>query len=389
MTKCQIVPDSLTPRTITELGLDPARWSHVLDLCRTMVDNATVPALAIDFVRRDCGLEEPLLFGRQRLEDVPGTIRDDAIFLVASLTKPFVAMAVMMLVEQGQIALNERVRDLIPEMDATPNRPMTVRHLLTHTSGLPDMLPNNRQLREQQGPFEKFLEGTLAVTLDFPPGHGVQYQSMGFVLLSEIVFRVSGLRCSEFLRRNVFEPLGMRDTSLGAPDEWFEGESPVVDRIVEVVVPAEQQDQTDWNWNSRYWRQFGAPWGGLLTTPRDLATFAQMMLNNGNAGDLDLFSSATISAATSNQLREFRDVPEADRRARGWGFGWRLNWPAHVASHGDLVSRSAYGHWGATGTMIWIDPDRNSAAVILSTQPFERSGSRLARLSNAIAAAIV
>jgi len=361
----------------------------VLDLCGTMADDATVPALAIDFVRRDSGLEEPLLFGRQRLEDSPGTIRDNAIFLVASLTKPFVAMAVMMLVEQGRIALNERVRDLIPEMDATPKRPMTVRHLLTHTSGLPDMLPHNRQLREQQAPFEKFLEGTLAVTLDFPPGHGVQYQSMGFVLLSEIVFRVSGLRCSDFLRQNIFEPLGMCHTSLGAPDEWFVGESPMVDRIAEVVVPADQQDYPDWNWNSHYWRQFGAPWGGLLTTPRDLSIFAQMMLSGGRRGDVRLFSPATIAAATTNQLHEFREVPEADRRARAWGFGWRMNWPSHVASYGDLLGPRTYGHWGATGTMIWIDPDRDTAAIILSTQPFERSGSHLARLSNAIAAAIV
>lgn len=354
-----------------------------------MSTDGTVPALAVDFVRGDGCLERPLLYGRQLLADESGTIRDDAIFLVASLTKPFVAMATMLLVDQGKLSLNERVRDLIPEMDDTPKRPMTVRHLLTHTSGLPDMLPNNRQLREQQSPFQKFLEGTLAVTLDFSPGYGVQYQSMGFVLLSEMIFRISGLRCSDFLRQKIFEPLGMHDTSLGAPDSWFGSGSPVVDRIVEVAVPEDQQEETDWNWNSRYWRQFGAPWGGLLTTPRDLAKWAVMMLNNGRAGDIDLFSPATIAAATTNQLHDFREVPEADRRARGWGFGWRMNWSAHVASCGDLLSKSAYGHWGATGTMLWIDPERNAAAVILSTQPFEHSGGHLSRLSNAITAAIV
>ncbi|MCA9028501.1 MAG: beta-lactamase family protein [Planctomycetaceae bacterium] len=383
------MPHFPSPRTIQELGLHPERWDRILDLCRTMSTDGTVPALAVDFVRGDGCLERPLLYGRQLLADESGTIRDDAIFLVASLTKPFVAMATMLLVDQGKLSLNERVRDLIPEMDDTPKRPMTVRHLLTHTSGLPDMLPNNRQLREQQSPFQKFLEGTLAVTLDFPPGYGVQYQSMGFVLLSEMIFRISGQRCSDFLRQKIFEPLGMHDTSLGAPDSWFGSGSPVVDRIVEVAVPEDQQEETDWNWNSRYWRQFGAPWGGLLTTPRDLAKWAVMMLNNGRAGDIDLFSPATIAAATTNQLHDFREVPEADRRARGWGFGWRMNWSAHVASCGDLLSKSAYGHWGATGTMLWIDPERNAAAVILSTQPFEHSGGHLSRLSNAITAAIV
>lgn len=382
------MPEFLSPRTTNELKLDPQRWGHAMALAERMVGDCTVPALAIDFVARDGCLEQPVILGRQRVADATGTIREDAIFLVASLTKPFVAMAVMKLVEQGQLSLNERVRDLIPEMTDAPKRPMTVRHLLTHTSGLPDMLPNNRQLREQQAPFEKFLEGTLAITLDFPPGRGVQYQSMGFVLLSEIVFRVTGQRCPDFLRQEIFTPLGMSNTSLGAPEDWYEGSDPAIDRIAEVVVPAEQEGQAEWNWNSRYWRQFGAPWGGLLTTPRDLATFATMMLNGGTAGDVDLFAPATIQAATRNQLHTFRDVPEADRRARGWGFGWRMNWFAHVASCGDLLSPSAYGHWGATGTMLWIDPERQAAAVILSTQPFEQSGSHLARLSNAIVAAM-
>ncbi len=310
------------------------------------------------------------------------------MFLVASLTKPFVAMAVMMLVEQGRLALNERVVELIPEFDAPPKRPMIVRHLLTHSSGLPDMLPNNRALREANAPLESFLEGTLAVTLDFPPGRGVQYQSMGFLLLAEIVVRVSGLSCSEFLRTHIFEPLGMADTSLGAPDDWFDGEAPRTDRIAEVAVPPEQQGHENWNWNSRYWRQLGAPWGGLLTTPRDLAMFCRMMLAGGVNGDDRLFSSATIAAATTNQLGSLREVPEADRRARAWGFGWRMNWPAHAASYGDLLGPRTFGHWGATGTMFWMDPDRDAAAVILSTQPFEQSGSHLGRLSNAIAAAL-
>ncbi|MGD9856551.1 MAG: serine hydrolase domain-containing protein, partial [Planctomycetaceae bacterium] len=180
-----MLPFPLPPaRRPEELGLDPARWERVVDLAQAMAEEGTVPALAIDVVRGSRCWERPLLFGRQRLADKPGTLRDDGIYLVASLTKPFVAMAVMMLVEQGRLALNERVVDLIPEFDAPPKRPMTVRHLLTHTSGLPDMLPNNRRLRETNSPLSSFLAGTLAVTLDFPPGRGVQYQSKGFVLLA-------------------------------------------------------------------------------------------------------------------------------------------------------------------------------------------------------------
>ncbi len=395
----------LSARSPKDLNLDPRRWDRVVALATSLADDGTVPAIAVDVVRGDGCLERPLLFGRQRLADEPGSVRDDAIFLVASLTKPFVAMAVMMLVEQGRLALHERVVDLIPEFDAAPKRPMMVRHLLTHTSGLPDMLPNNRALREANAPLPSFLEGALAVTLDFPPGCGVQYQSMGFVLLAEIVRRVSGLSCREFLRTHIFEPLGMTSTALGIPDDWFDGEAPQADRIAEVAVPSEQVGQDHWNWNSRYWRQLGAPWGGLLTTPRDLSRFCRMMLargancgangdanggaNGGANGDDRLFASATIAAATTNQLGSLRDVPEADRRARPWGFGWRMNWPAHAASYGDLPGPRTFGHWGATGTMFWMDPDRDAAAVILSTRPFEQSGSHLGRLSNAIAAAML
>ncbi len=379
----------LSARSPKDLNLDPRRWDRAVALASSLAEEGTVPAIAVDVVRGDGCLQRPLLFGRQRIADEPGSVRDDAVFLVASLTKPFVAMAVMMLVEQGRLALNERVAELIPEFDAPPKSPMIVRHLLTHTSGLPDMLPNNRALRETNAPLESFLEGTLAVTLDFPPGRGVQYQSMGFLLLAEIVARVTGLRCSEYLRTHIFEPLGMADTSLGAPDDWFEGEHPQTDRIAEVAVPSEQRGQEHWNWNSRYWRQLGAPWGGLLTTPRDLAMFCRVMLARGAVGNGRLFSSATVAAATMNQLEPLRDVPEADRRARPWGFGWRMNWPAHAASYGDLLGPRTFGHWGATGTMFWMDPDRDAAAVILSTQPFEQSGNHLGRLSNTIAAALL
>jgi CubicO group peptidase (beta-lactamase class C family) len=370
------------------MDLDPLRWERVVELARTLVEEGTVPALAVDVVRKDRCLERPLILGRQRLDDELGTLREDAVFLVASLTKPIVAMAVMLLVEQGRLALNERVVDLIPEFDAPPKRPMLVRHLLTHTSGLPDMLPNNRSLREHNAPLGAFLEGTLAVTLDFPPGRSVQYQSMGFVLLSEIVARLSGQSCRQFLAAHFFEPLGMTDTFLGAPEEWFAGPSPQAERIAEVAIPPEQEGGAGWDWNSRYWRQLGAPWGGLLTTPRDLARFCRVILAEGAAGDVQLFAPATIAAATTNQLDALRDVPEADRRARAWGFGWRLNWPAHTASFGDLAGPRTFGHWGATGTMFWMDPDRDAAAVILTTQLFDHCGRHLARLSNAIAAAL-
>jgi CubicO group peptidase (beta-lactamase class C family) len=319
-------------------------------------------------------------FGRQRV---------GAIFLIASITKPIVAMGAMLLVERGQLALNDRVADYLPEFGKQGKYGTTIRNLLTHTSGLPDMLTNNAELRQAHASLADFVKQTCAIAPDFPPGRSVQYQSMGFAVLAAIIEQISGQTCAEFLRQEFFLPLGMKETRLGAPDDWFEGTPPVADRIAEIRVPVDQMEATDWNWNSRYWRQLGAPWGGLLTTPADLGQFAQLMLNGGRVGDRQLLSTATIGASVTNQLATMKDVPEEDRRFRPWGFGWRMQWANHANTFGDLVSSSTYGHWGATGTVLWIDHERQSFALILSTQPLDPNGAPFQRLSNAIVASFV
>jgi CubicO group peptidase (beta-lactamase class C family) len=83
------------------------------------------------------------------------------------------------------------------------------------------------------------------------------------------------------------------------------------------------------------------------------------------------------------------EVPEEDRRCRQWGLGWRLNWPAHADRFGDFVGPNTYGHWGATGTLMWIDPDRKAFMVVLTNEPKDRCASLLVRLSNAIAGALL
>lgn len=369
-----------------EAGLIPDRWNRVLSLAQEMT-NTQFTGLAFQVLVRGKTIGE-VQFGHQ----TPGTdappLRPDSIFLSASITKPIVGMAAMLLVERGEISLGDHVSEYIPQFGESSKRGITIRHLLTHTSGLPDMLPDNRALRVAKSPLSRFVEGTCQVALDFPPGRGVQYQSMGFVLLAAIIEKVTRATLPAFLNKEFFVPLEMRDTALGAPDEWFQlgGKA---ERLATVNVPEEQQGGEAWNWNSRYWLQLGAPWGGLLTTTSDLIRFGQMMLDKGTDSAARIFSPATIAAATTNQLHSYPDVPEADRRCRGWGYGWRMNWPAHSASFGDLLGPRTYGHWGATGTMFWIDPDRNASAVILSTQPLDkRSTPALIRLSNAITAAI-
>ena len=378
----------LTIDTPQAAGLHPERWEAALRLVDGWCTTGEIPSAGL-MVGRNGRTTGSHLFGHQRLGQNAAPIREDAIFLIASITKPIVVTGLLMLAERGLLCLDDRVEQYIPEFGREGKHAVTLRHVATHTSGLPDMLPANRELRVAQAPLAEFVTQTCAGGLDFPPGRGVQYQSMGIAIIGEVIRRISGKPCPQFLHDEIFSPLGMQDTALGAPDAWFEGLHPRVERIAEVRVPPELETETTWNWNSRYWRQLGSPWGGLLTTPADLGKFAQMMLQQGRWGDLQLINRATVQAATRNQLADMREVPADDRRCRPWGLGWRLNWPAHSANFGDFLGPNSYGHWGATGTLMWLDPDLNAFAVLLTTQPQEPHGSYLARASNAIAAAML
>lgn len=370
----------------TGATLHSSRWKLVEDLATEYCHAGILTCAAITTGTAD-SMEQPLHVGRQH-PDQPSPLRNDAIFLVASITKPIVAMGVMLLIERGQLTLADRVTDFIPEFGQNGKHGVEIRHLLTHTSGLPDMLLDNTELRQSHASLTRFLERTCEEPLAFPPGRSVQYQSMGFVVLGEIIARLTGMPCGQFLKREFFGPLEMNDTTLGVPDEWFSGTPNRIDRIPSVQLPAEHVDGPTWNWNSPYWRRLGAPWGGLLTTVSDLGAFAQFLLRSGTTrSGRRLLAPATIAAATHNQLMAMRDVPDIERRCRPWGLGWRLNWPAHSANFGDLLGPNTYGHWGATGTVLWIDPDQELFAVILTTTPQEPAGRFLSRLSNTIAAA--
>ncbi len=371
-------------------AIDHDRWNAALALLKSWCDDHTIPACAVSVTigGKSTGVH---LFGRQRLAADSPPIRDDAIFLIASITKPIVATGALLLAERGLLTLDDRVEEYVPGFGREGKHAVTIRHLLTHTSGLPDMLPNNFELRAAHAPLSDFVAGACASKLAFQPGRGVQYQSMGFAMLGEIITRITGKTCAQFLDDEIFQPLGMVDTALGAPAEWFAGANPKVERIAEVFLPENSgmahEAAACWNWNSPYWRKLGAPWGGLLTTPADLAKFGQMLLGQGRLGNLQIVSPATLRAATRNQLETMRDVPADDRRTRPWGLGWRLNWTAS-ANFGDFLGPRSYGHWGATGTLMWLDPDLDACVILLTTMPQEPQGSYLARASNAIVSAM-
>ncbi len=374
------MPDLSTGKP-EEAGFDADRLARAFDLLRQWAEADKVPAATL-CVGRKGRVVEPHFVGRQRpAKDAPA-LGKDSLFLVASITKPVTVTAAMMLVERGEVALDDRVANFVPRFAANGKEDVRVRHLMTHTSGLPDMLPDNIKLRMAHKPMSAFIDEVCKLPLMNEPGTRVGYQSMGTAMLAEIVHQVSGRTVQEFLRKEVFEPLGMKDSWLGWRPQKKERE-----RYAEVREPAEMRG-SDWGWNSPYWLAFGAPWGGLVTTPADLARFCRMMLNGGALDDVRLLSPAAVRAMTGNQLVTMPQVPEEDRRCRPWGLGWRLNWPGHSANFGDLLGARAFGHWGATGTVCWIDPETEVFCILLTTQPQEPEGRFLARVCNVVAAAV-
>jgi CubicO group peptidase (beta-lactamase class C family) len=357
--------------------IDEARFAQLCEHLRHWCEADLVPSAAFCVGRKD-GVVEPRFFGRQApTKDAPA-LREDSLFLVASITKPFTVAAAMILVERGELTLSDPVAKFVPAFAAEDKGGVQVRHLMTHTSGLPDQLPDNIPLRMAHRPFSAFIGATCALKLLYTPGMQVGYQSMGIAMLAEIVRRVSGKTLPEFLRHEVFGPLGMNDTWLGLPAEQR-------DRLAVVREPKEMLG-SDWGWMSPYWLGFGAPWGGLLTTPEDLSRFCRMMLNGGTLDKARVLSPATVRAMTTNQLAAMPQVPDEDRRCRPWGLGWRLNWPGSSANFGDLLGPRAYGHWGSTGTVCWIDPDTDAFCILLTTQPQESDGRYLSRVCNLAAA---
>jgi len=366
-----------------EIGLSPRRLQHAYALLERWTADGAIPGGTIAVGRRG-KLVEPRYFGRQGPEADAPPIRRDGIFLLASLTKPIVYLSAMMLVERGLLSLSRPVTDYLPEFAAHHKEATLVQQLFTHTSGLPDMLKNNEDLRRAHAPLEKFIDGAIcdAVPL-FPPGTSYSYQSMGTLVVAELVQKLSGQTIHEFLRKEIFEPLGLLSTSLGSrglADKAGE-------RIVRVQTQASHEPSFDWN--SKYWWELGSPWGGMFSTPEDFAVLCQLMIGGGKYGDVRLVSPRTVELMTTNRLDDHPELPEPIRRSRPWGLGWSLNHRQHDDVLCDALGPQIFGHIGATGTLFWIDLHSEGFCIIFTSGERARGPWRLVALSSAVAASFI
>lgn len=310
--------------------------------------------------------------GFGRLAPAPNSrpAQPDTVYLLASISKPITACAVMLQVERGAVSLDDPVSHYLPEFKGEDRASVRVRDLLSHTSGLPDMLPENTELRRAHAPLSEFVRRAMTTPLLYKPRTAFRYQSMGTLLAGEIVERTSKKRLRDFLKDEVFVPLRMTQTALGL------GNFRIEDTAWCQTTPATSPDLERFGPNSAYWRGMGHPWGGVHSTTSDLAKLLHAFLGLG-AG---VFSPATVRAMT-------RDQNEAI--GQPWGLGWGFAKSPVWCYFGDLCAPESFGHSGATGTVAWADPARQLACVILTTRPSGEDNGRLLRtVSNAVAASI-
>jgi CubicO group peptidase (beta-lactamase class C family) len=276
----------------------------------------------------------------------------EAIFLLASITKTMTATGAMVLVDRGELRLSDPVVKFIPEFSEGPRKEITIRHLLTHTSGLPDQLPENDALRARHAPLSDFVQEAIRTPLLFQPGAKYHYQSMGIHLAAEVVQRITKMPLPAFLTKEVFTPLGMTRTMFGLGDFKI---TDVMLNQTEHAAPeagAGASDAKNWDWNSAYWRALGAPWGGAHGTAADVATF----LNSFMHPDGKVLRAETARLMIHDQTGDLK-------AGRGIGFDLRPE------TFGKGCSAQTFGHSGSTGTLAWADPAKNLTCVILTSLP--------------------
>ena len=293
------------------------------------------------------------------IEYVPYSERmlEETVFDLASVTKMVATnTSVMILLERGKIALDDPVVKYIPTFGARAKDKVTIRHLLTHSAGLPSWFPFYQLYINREDVYRAIDEDFALLT---PPGEERSYSDLGFMMLGRIVETVSGKRLDQFAAENIFEPLGMNDTGYlpqiqqrlrVAPTEY----DPMRDRVLKGIVHDENT------------QIMGGVSGhaGLFSTVNDMAVFAQMLLDEGEWNGKRILKKETIQTMLTPQLPGKLVRNSVGRRQLlGW---WGMDDSASITDIGGLPSQTCFLHTGFTGTAVAIDPEHKTAAILLT-----------------------
>jgi len=302
-------------------------------------------------------------------------VKNSDVYDLASLTKVLsTTTAIMKLVDDNRLSLDDKVADFIPEFDSEEKREITIKQMLIHTSGLPAFKIYVDKLKTRG----EILEAIKNEPLEATPGEKYTYSDLGFILLAEIVEEISGQRIDRFIKGKFFSPMGMSSTHFSPRNVggWMTRRIPpteIDDVYNRGTVQADVHDER------AYFMDGVAGHAGLFSNVKDIAAFTQMLLNGGTYAGQEYLSPEIVTEFTKRQS-------PINQRAYGWdrksdGF----------STAGTLTSGNSFGHTGFTGTSIWVDPDNNISIILLTnrTYPDRNLGSGISQIRARIADAVM
>jgi serine-type D-Ala-D-Ala carboxypeptidase len=331
-----------------------ARLAQIDGIVQTEIQAGNFPG-AVVLVGRGNKILYWKAFGQAISEPAQEPMQKDTVFDLASMTKPLAtAAAVLILVDRGKLDPNALVRDYLSAFACGGKEQARVKHLLTHTSGLPAYTDAN-SLKTQFGcpcP-EKVIERICSLDAQSVPGEEFRYSCLGYITLAEIVRIVTGQGVDEFTRENLFVPLGMKDTGFNPPVAW---KSKVA---ATEIVDGEPLRGTVHDPLARLNAGVSGN-AGLFSTAPDLSIYCRMLLNHGMWKDKRVLSPSAVAMLTK---------PQAHGRAYGFDVSSSYSWVK-----GPNASPNAFCHTGYTGTSLVCDPDTGVYLILLTNRAHPRDG---------------
>ncbi|GIU73965.1 MAG: serine hydrolase [Bryobacteraceae bacterium] len=355
-------------------GMDAAQLKRIGPVLQGFVERGQISG-AVTLLMRRGALAHFEANGWQDVE-AKTPMQKDTIFQIMSMTKPFTGVAIMMLAEEGRLRLNDRVEDHLPEFRGQmvivgeengvrtlrrPSRPITIRDLMTHTSGLGPAAPGIGDIMVRMD--RTLAEACLIYSqqpLLFEPGTRWMYSNTGIAVLGRIIEVRSGMSFEQFLETRIFQPLGMTDTHVFLPVSKRARLAPVFasrdGKLVRAGADILGGDPLKFREGAKY----SGPEHSLYSTAWDLAQFYQMMLNHGEWNGRRLLAPSSVAAMT-----EVHTGNLTAGHNPGTGFG--LTWEVTKDPTGTLTGQSigTFGHGGAFGTYGWVDPQKQLVGVFL------------------------
>lgn len=351
------------PAPHAALDNQAVRFARAFAIVSSAIDRRAFPGAALA-VTHQGSLVASQGFGRFTFDAGSPEIQSNTVFDLASLTKVVTTTTMaMLLYERGLMSLDTPLQSVLPEFVSLAPPPqrerrgrVTVRMLLSHSSGLPAY----EKLFEFACTREELMRAAITTPLDREPGTHSAYSDIGFILLGEVLARLSRIALDRFAEQEIFAPLGMERARFNPPEDWRPAIPPTEDdkKFRKRIIQGEVNDENAF--------VMGGTSGhaGVFAPATDVARFAECMLRGG----MPILNPATVRLFTTRQ-----PSPQGTSRALGW------DTPSHPSSSGTMFTSSSFGHLGFTGTSLWIDSERQLSVTLLTNRTWPNRSTQAIR----------